>query len=418
MFLLGLTFSSHAQYTLQDFVEYAWQNSPLIKDNQNQVVASDYEIQRLRALYKRFQLGLTGNYLFAPIVSTDNGTKLELNSAGADHYYGYDLAQTNGGQYEGIGTITQPLFNGKRFRAYASEIEVNQQGNENTIRLTAHDLEKSVTDQYILCLLDKKQVAYYDSVLLLLGDQLAIVRKLAEASLLKQSDLILLNIEYENNQNLLATYQASYRKNLFDLRILSGVRDTTFVVLPDVSIPFRKPVVSSGYLEKYRIDSLHLLAAQAVFETRYLPQVSVFGNTGLNAVYAPTIPQRFGLSGGLTATWNLYDGHQRQLMQSKTDIQLETISYYKDIFTTQNAMRISKVLSALRSNAERRILLQSQLDDYQKLIIAYKRELMLGQLSIVNYITVLKNMIAVKRDYYTLEANNLMLINEYNYWNW
>jgi len=43
---------------------------------------------------------------------------------------------------------------------------------------------------------------------------------------------------------------------------------------------------------------------------------------------------------------------------------------------------------------------------------------MQGQLSIITYITVLKNMISVKRDYYILEANDLLLANEYNYWNW
>jgi len=118
--------------------------------------------------------------------------------------------------------------------------------------------EKSVTDQYILCLLDEKQVSYYDSILSLLDDQLVIVRKLTKASLLKQSDLLLLNIEYENNQNLLATYRATYRRDLFDLQILCGSKDTAFVVLPDVSIPLQNLVTRSAYFEKFRLDSFSL----------------------------------------------------------------------------------------------------------------------------------------------------------------
>jgi outer membrane protein TolC len=416
--LAGSVLRLYAQNTLQDYVEFARQNSPLIRDHMNQIIASDYEIQRLRALYTKFQIGLTGNYLFAPIVSTDHGTDLEWNSGGADHYYGYDLSQTNGGLYQGLIAVNKPLFNKKRFRAFAGQEEVNKQANENKIQLTAHDIEKSVTDQYILCLLDKKQVFYYDSISSILNGQLTIIRKLVEASVLKQSDLTLLKIEYENNQAQLATYRATYRRDLLDLYILCGLQDTTFVILPDISIPLRYPVTYSGYLEKFRIDSLSLIAAQMTFETKYLPQVSAFSNAGLNAVYAPLMLNRFGFSAGLTATWDLYDGHQRQITQTKTNIQLETIAFYEDHFNVQNAVRKNKILADLRANAERGMFLQNQLADYQNLLLAYKKEIMQGQLPIINYIIVLKNMVAVKRDYLILEANNLLLANEYNYWNW
>ncbi|MCW3124165.1 MAG: hypothetical protein JWQ38_3657 [Flavipsychrobacter sp.] len=417
--LIGVKFPVCAQHTLQDYIEFARQNSPVVKDNQNQIKTADYEIRRLQAFYKKFQVHVTGNYLFAPIISTDNGTaKLELNSQGANHYYGYDLSQTNGGLYQGLVTVTQPLFNNKRYKAFAEQVELSKLTNGINIKLTLHDLEKSVTDQYILCLLDKKQVLYYDSILLLLNDQLVIVRKLTEASLLQQSDLILLNIEYANNQNLLATYKAIYRRDLFDLQILCGLKDTAFVVLPDVSIPVQNLVSRSAYLEKFRLDSAGLFAAQKVFETKYLPQFSVFTNAGLNAIYAPQIPNRFGFSAGLTATWQLYDGRQRQLMQSKTNVQLETISFYRDSFNIRNELRRTKILATLQSNTDRKVFIQRQLAEYDNLLLAYKRQIMQGQLSIVNYITVLKNMISVKRDYYVLEANDLLLANEYNYWNW
>lgn len=409
----------YGQYTLQDYIEIAQSNSPLIKDNQNQIQASTFEIQRLKALYTKFQLGISGNYLFAPIISVDNNTtRFEFNSAGADRYYGYDLAQTNGGLYQGLANFNQPLFNRGRFNAYAAQVEVSQQINENTIRLTKHDLEKTVTDQYILCLLDKKQVLYYDSVLVLLNDQLIIVRKLTEASLLKQSDLLLVNIELDNNKSLLASSRAAYRKDLYDLQILCGMRDTTFVILPDISLSLRGAVASSAYLEKFRLDSFNLMAVQKVFETKYIPQISLFSNAGLNAVYAPTMLNRFGFSAGLTASWELYDGHQKHLMANKTNIQLETISFYRENLMIQNAVRRNKVLEMLRANAERKAILQNQLSDYEKLLLTYKKEIMLGQLPIINYVMVLKNMIVVKRDYHVLEANDLLLINEYNYWNW
>jgi len=68
LILTAQTLSVYAQYTLQNYSEIARQNSPLIKDNQNQIRASTYEIQRLKALYTKFQIGVTGNYLFAPVI--------------------------------------------------------------------------------------------------------------------------------------------------------------------------------------------------------------------------------------------------------------------------------------------------------------------------------------------------------------
>jgi len=66
----------------------------------------------------------------------DDGTaKLELNSEGANKYYGYDLSQTNGGLYQGLVNLNQPLFNNRRFKAFTEQIEVNKQASENNIKL-------------------------------------------------------------------------------------------------------------------------------------------------------------------------------------------------------------------------------------------------------------------------------------------
>ena len=64
---------------------------------------------------------------------------------------------------------------------------------DNNIHLEKHQLERTVTEQYILCLLDKKQIELADSTGNILTQQENIVRKLVESGLAKQSDLHLLD---------------------------------------------------------------------------------------------------------------------------------------------------------------------------------------------------------------------------------
>jgi outer membrane protein TolC len=408
-----------AQTSLPQFIEAAKTNSPLINENKNLVAANQAEAERIRAIYNKAQIGLSANLLFAPIYRMDNGkNRLVLNSDGADQYYGYDLGATNGGQYQGLLTITQPLFNSKRTELLAAQALASSQVNQNNMKLTGHDLEKTVTDQYILCLLDRKQADHQQEVLSLLEQQRFIVKKLVSSSLLKSSDLTLLNIEYENNLGILAAFNADYHRDLMDLKLLSGIKDTSVLKLDTLTLTLRNAATSSPYLEKYRLDSINLVAGQLAFETKYKPQLNAFANTGLNAVYAPTIGNRFGLSAGLSFTWSLMDGQQKQLARRKTSALLQSVSFYKENFQNQNAVRKSKILSELRSYDDRMKHAQKQLTEYQSLISGYRKQIIQAQLSVIDFINVLKNRSSVQRDYFLLESNRLLLINAYNYWNW
>jgi outer membrane protein TolC len=408
-----------AQTSLPQFIEAAKTNSPLINENKNLIIANQAEAERIRAIYNKAQVGLSANYLFAPIYTTDNGKdRVVLNSDGADHYYGYDLGATNGGAYQGLLTITQPLFNSKRTELLADQALVSARMNQNNIRLTGHELEKTVTDQYILCLLDKRQADHQQEILQLLDQQRFIVKKLVNSSLLKSSDLTLLNIEYENNLGILTTYKADYHRDLMDLKILSGVKDSATVVLDSVSLSLKVNNSSSDYIEKYRLDSLNLVASQEAFETKYKPQLNVFANTGLNAVYLSTIGNRFGLSAGLSLTWSLLDGQQKQITRRKTNALLQSVSFYKDNFQNQNNVRKAKILTELQSYDSRMQHAQKQLTEYQSLINGYRKQIIQAQLSVIDFINVLKNRSAVQREYFLLESNRLLLINAYNYWNW
>lgn len=420
-FLVCFYASAQGQHSLQDYVSKAKENSPLLYDNENQAQVNQLENDRLKVLYTKPQISITGGYLFAPIITTENGTtRFAPNSYDAKKYVGYDLAASNGGMYQGLINYSQPLFNNARYQAYSDQAKVNKQINENTVKLTQHDVEKLVTDKYLLCLLDRNQMQFSDSLLSILREQMKIVSRLVESSIMKQSDLTLLKIEYQNNLGLYTTYKATYKRDLMDLNVLCGINDTSFVLLENVQL-YTRPVqvgAASAYLKKYELDSLNIISTQSIFETKYKPQISFYSNAGLNAVYAPTIPGRMGMSAGINLSWNLFDGNQKAITRKQTDLKLESVAFYRDNFLKQNNVRKANIEAQLRSYEKRKIIAEKQLKQYASLLKSYRDEIVQGQLSVLSYITTLKNMTAANRDYMVLETNRLLLVNAYNYWNW
>lgn len=408
-----------SQNNLDHYVAEAKKNSPLIKDFTNQGKASQLEADRLKVVYTKPQIGLTANYLFAPIINLDSGSpKFEANTSGASEYRGYDLAVSNSGQYQALMTITQPLFNKGKLDAAKEQMEVATRVSQNNAKLSAHDLEKVVADQYILCAQDHKLMEYSDAMLKLLAEQKVIVEKLVSSSIYKQSDLALLSLETENFKLQLTNYNATYRRDLLDLNILCGINDTSFVNIQALNLDLMAPVQNSQYEEKYKLDSLNLVAAKHAFELKYRPQLSVFGNAGLNAVYAPTIPKRFGANAGISFSYTVFDGRQKSINRSKTDVLINSVTAYHENFSLQNDLRKTRILNEIQSYTPRMQISEQQLADYHTLLGLYRKEILTGQLSIINYITTLKNMATMQRDNALLASQKQLLINAYNYWNW
>ena len=409
----------NAQTDLSFYINQAKENSPLIKDNKNQSEASKAELERLKALYTKPQITFNASVAVSPIINRDNGkTELQISPSDATNYTGYDIAASNGGIYQGMINVNQPLFNAGKLKMASEQLLVANQINLNTIKLSEHDIEKIVGDQYVLCLQDLKQTDYIIQLSQIINEQKVVVNKLVENGLLKQSDLLLVSIEQQTQQNTLAMYKSIYRRDLMDLNILCGINDTSLIAINNLNLTISSSVSQSNFTEKFRLDSLNLLAAQKNFELKYKPQLSAYANTGLNGVYVPTLPNRFGLSGGLNFSVYIFDGKQKSLNKKKTDILIKSAQSYKSNFITQNTIRKYKILSEISSLNDRIVISTNQLKDYKQLLEYYKKEVITGQQSVVAYITTIKNLAALQRDYVLMQSNKLLLINTYNYWNW
>ena len=407
------------QPDLNYFLDHARTNSPLIQKNKDANKVLILDLKQTEALLKSPEINLESNILFAPIISHDNNTnRFELTSPGATNYSGYDQANTDGGQFQAFISVRQPLLNGSSLKTYSAKSDISRRKNENATTLTIHELEQLVGYQYILCLKSKVQIKNSESVLKLLNDQLQLMQKLVEHAIYKQTDLMLLQIEYQNLELQNKTLDDEFKSNLYDLKLLCGINDPNIKDIQPVELQMKAETNGySSFLNSFKLDSLNIVSEQSITQLKYKPQLSLFANAGLNAVYVPSF-NRLGFSAGLTFSWNIYDGGQRRFELEKSKVNLHTLQFEKDNFITQQEINKNKILNQMNSLNERILIIENQLGQYDKLYEAYQKELSQGQISIMDFKNLLKDITAKNQEKTVLEMEKQVLINSYNYWNY
>jgi len=156
------------QKDLNFYLEQAKINSPLINKSKNENKVVTLDLQQIRSILSKPEINLVSGILFAPIVSHDNNSnRFEWVSNGATNYTGYDMALTDGGQYQALVSLKQPLLAGSKYQTYSNKAGISSQINNNKIELTIHELEQVVGYQYLLCIKSKRQT---DNSLLLLNE--------------------------------------------------------------------------------------------------------------------------------------------------------------------------------------------------------------------------------------------------------
>ena len=407
------------QRDLNYFLEQARNNSPLILKNKNDTKIIDLDLKITQSILKKPVINLESNILFAPIISHNSGSnRLDFVSNGSDNYSGYDLAVTDGGQFQAYITVKQPLLGKVNLKFYSQKSDISSQKNNFSTALTIHEIEQLVSYQYILCVKSKIQIKNEYQLIEQLDDQLIVMQKLVENAIFKQTDLLLLKIEKQNQELNSKSFEDDYKSNLFDLNILCGINDTSKVDIQESDLQLNPEILSnSQFLTSYKLDSLAILADLSISELKYKPQLNLFANAGLNAVYLPAL-NRLGMSAGITFSWNMYDGNQRKFEKAKSIINIQSLQFDKNHFMTQQEINKNKIKSQINSLNERTILVENQLTQYDKLYATYQNELKQGLISVMDFKNLLKDITSKKQDFLLLKMEKQMLINTYNYWNY
>jgi len=404
-----------AQYNLNYFINKAVNSSPVVKDYANQYLINNLQSKLDEAQNSALQVYLTSSVMLSPYFN-NNGVLFTPNPG--PNAVGYDPSLTNGGLYSAQINFDKNIFNGGLLDALNLQRGIQGRSFENKSAEEKHNIEKQVTDQYLntlqyYLLYDLSKNTEKD-----LSSQLKITGGLVEKGFAKASDYLQLKIELKTQSiDMQQTWQ-NYKSGLMQLYAMCGISDTQIVALDTVDLNMAGSNQSSNFLIQLHLDSLNAAAQQNIFETKYQPQVSLFFNAGLNAVEIDQMQRRFGMSAGINFSLPILDGGQKNITRQQSYISEQSLSDYKS-FLAGNIL-------TQRKNSEGRIAslkenlrgLDDQLSDYKKLIDLSESQLQGGNLSMLEYLTLLRNYIDLQKNKITTEINYQLEISNYNYWNW
>ncbi len=418
LFCIVITITISAQQrTLSYYQSVARTNSPEIKENINLQKFNLFQSDIIKAQFQKPQVNLTADYLFAPFFF-NNGKLISITSNPSSKAIGYDAALTDGGLYAAQINITKSLFNRKAINAL---LEKNLLEN-NSLQLNQtqmqHDLERSVNEQYISVYQLQLQKEYLIGTIKILSDRLAIMEALVKKNLMKPSDYLALEVELTAKQFELKQLYSSTISAIAQLNNLCGITDTTVYNFTSPKIEQSTLIDKFSFQDKFRNDSLNIVAQQAVSNAKYNPQVDVFANTGLNSTNASTIPRNFGITAGFHLNIPIYDGRQRKITESQSKILLDNNQIYRNSYTIKVRNVLEMLTKQIVATKELLAILEMQMSKQKSLLNSAEGELAQGQISIMDYIIALQEYSLTIQSKAQTESNLWLLINQYNYLNW
>ena len=390
------------QKNLAYFIQQALNNSPLLKDYQNQVQINQVDSQRIRATYKPQVTG-TSNNVYAPVIKG----------------YGYDGAITNGGQLSALVGVNQALAGKKYLDAQFETLRLQNQGIENTARLSEQDLTRTIVAQYITAFGDMQQLHFAREVNVLLKKEETLLKALTENNVYRQTDYLTFLVTRQQQELSVKQLSIQLQNDYATLNYLSGIIDTAEATLaePDLTLHQLPEISQSAFFRKFTLDSLQLGNSRSLIDFNYKPRVSLYADAGYNSTLTYLPYKNFGTSFGVNVTVPIYDGKQKKLQYSKISIAEKTRLGYKDFFTAQYSQQVAQLLQQLKATAELIEEINHQIKYAEGLINVNIKLLETGDAKIADLVIAVNNYMTAKNLLTQNNTSRLQIINQVNYWN-
>ncbi|MCJ7812248.1 TolC family protein, partial [bacterium] len=126
LFLLLISRLTFAQHALDDFLNSAIENSPVLKEYHYQQTIIQIQQKINRAENASFQISLTGDFLFAPYFNNHGNL---VTTDPSPQAIGYDINLFDGGLYSAQLNLERNIFNGRLMNILDRQIQIQ---NDNT----------------------------------------------------------------------------------------------------------------------------------------------------------------------------------------------------------------------------------------------------------------------------------------------
>ncbi|HTE02347.1 MAG TPA: TolC family protein [Mucilaginibacter sp.] len=406
LFVIGLcvfTYSASLAQTksLDQYLDLAKSNSPLLKDLRNQVASNQLDSLRLKAGFKP-QVTATSGGLYAPTI---NG-------------FGYSSAITNEHTLNGLIAVNQQIISKNNVNSQLEAITLQSQSVNNAAKISEQDLKKAVTGQYVTAYGSLQQMKFSQEIVDLLSKEEDALKKLTRANVYRQSDYLTFLVTLKQQQLQLSQARLQYKNDYATLNYLAGIADTTItdlaepalqrVILPDVS--------NSIYFTQYKLDSLKLMNSRQQVGYSYKPKANVFADGGYNSDFMGQAWKNFGASVGFSLSIPLYDGGQRKLQYHKLSLEEETRQNYKAFFNVQYRQQVAQLNQQINENDKLMPQIEDQIKYTESLIKVDTQLLQTGDVKIADIVLAINNYLTVRNLKTQTIISRLQLINQLNYW--
>lgn len=403
--------------TVTYFIDEALKNNPSLTENTNLQQFFQIQNEIINAQNKKPQVNFTADYIFAPFFF-NNGRIIAITPNPSPKAIGYDAALSNGGLYAGQFNVSIPIFNKALIKPLYEQNKIQSDISVFSRRQLEQDLKKSIIDQYIITYQFKQQTDYLQKIIDQLESRKPFVTALVKQGLLQQNDYLLLDIQQTTSRNDLLQLQFAYINGVGLLKSLAAIADTTVFDLVSPEITLQPAPAEYYYAQKFRLDSMNLVAQQNVFNMKYKTQVSAMGSTGIYSSDISNLPRNTGLSAGVHLLVPIYDGKQRKLNERQNSVLLTNLQAYKNnaAIVLQNNLRNAKqqIIQWQQTIA----LLDQQIQKQELLLDIIKDKVVRGQVSVMDYINALQDYSVTQKNKALATTNVLLYTNQYNYYNW
>ncbi len=399
------------------FIQEGVKSNPNIAENINLQQFFQIQNEIITAQNKRPQVNFTGDYLFAPFFF-NNGRVISITPNPSPKAYGYDAGITNGGWYAAQVNVAIPLFNKALIKPLYEQNKIQGDISAYGRKQLEQDLKKSIIDQYIITFQFQQQTTYLQKIIDQLETRKPYVTALVKQGLLQQNDYLLLDIQQTTSRNDLLQLQYAYTNGLAILKNLAAISDSTVFNLTDPLIVLQPAPAEFYYVQKFRLDSLNLVAQQNVFNIKYKTQVSAIASSGINAVDITNVPHNVGLSAGLHVAVPIYDGKQKKMNERQNNVLLTNLQAYRNNTALLQQNNIRNAKQQIVQWQQTIGLLDQQIKKQELLQDILKDKVIKGQVTVMDYINALQDYIVTQKTRALAETNVLLYNNQYNYYNW
>lgn len=402
LLLFFYSFCYGQNQTLDFFIQQAKSRSPVLKAYQQQILSNQLDSQVLNASLKT-GVNLISNDYYAPVVKG----------------WGYDEAISNIAQLQGLVQVTKNFLTRGNLSTQYRAIALRNQALVDSLQLSVKDLTRNIVDQYITAYGDMITMNYSKELFDILKQEQEVLKKLAQASVIKQTEFLAFDITMQQQELNYLQAQIQYNSDYLTLNYLAGIYDTTINKLEEPQLSDSQPhdFYSSVFYQRFKTDSSRIENERRLIDYSYRPTVGAFADAGYNSSLQFMPYKNFGYSFGVNIKLPLYDGHQKKLKYQKLDIEERTRQMNKDYFINQYNQQIAQLNNQLHSTEKLFEKINKQVAYTKTLISAYEKLLQTGDVKVTEFVTAITNYVNAQNIYRQNYVSRLKIMSQINYWN-